>query len=289
MKTYTKALEHVAREYPHSIAIVEAFAPLLEQKRALADALPECLLPPLSTDRLTDGKVWLDPAVHVDVYLDEPFLKKAPSFVSKGIVAGFPALAEAAIKIQAVLEKDLSACRTLAANGLERAKTENWADLHGLDKAAVQFFSAHLGGFAAERVGRYAQAATDFRQLEVKEQWTHGYCPVCGANPHLSLIRGKDGQRFLQCSMCRTEWIFPRTTCPSCKEDTLKKLQYFFIEKNEQDRVQCCESCKGYILEKDLRNDAGEVPLDMYALCLSPLDVLMQEKGYTAILEKTAA
>lgn len=286
MKLSEKTLQLLAKEYPHSADIVKAFAPLLEQKYLLATTLPECVIPPVDGARLKEGKVWLDPSIHVEVYLDSPFLQAAPRGLSEGIIVGFPAIAEKVASIQQVLEGNELACRSLAASGLEGAKTAPWAKKYGLDEDTVHFFGTHLGGAAAERVARYAYKKMNFMGLDKKELWTHGYCPVCGGAPHVSLIRGKDGQRYLQCSVCRTEWIFSRTACPSCNEDTLKKLQYFYIEENKQDRAQSCESCQGYILEKDLRNDAGEIPLDLYLLCMSPLDVLMQEKGYSPIFEK---
>lgn len=288
MKLSEKNLQYLEKEYPHSFAIVKAFVPLLKQKSFLIEGLPSCDIPLVNEERLKAGKVWLDPSIHVDVYLDTPFLRESPAVLGKGIVVGFPAIAPAVEEIQEILGSDEYACRSLAASGLEKAKTEKWAEKYGVDKDVAHFFATHLGGAAAERVARHAYPVMNFTTLDKKEVWDKGYCPVCGGAPHLSLIRGKDGQRFLQCSVCRTEWIFSRTACPSCNEDTLKKLQYYYIESAAQDRAQACESCMGYILEKDLRNDAGEIPLDICLLCMGPLDVLMQEKGYTPLLEKQA-
>lgn len=286
MKISDKTLQLIEKEYPHSLDIVKAFKPLLEAKAQLVQDLPPCDIPPLNPERQKEGKTWLDPSIHVDVFLDKAFLHGAPAPLAQAIMAGFPAVAEEVAKIQDILEGDELACRSLAASGLEGAKTERWAKKYGLNEEVVHFFGTHLGGAAGERVAHHAAKIAVFTALDNKEVWDYGYCPLCGGPAHLSLVRGKDGQRFLQCSVCRTEWIYSRTACPSCKEDALKKLQYFFIEKNEQDRAQACESCKGYILEKDLRNDAGEVPLDVYLLCMGPLDVLMQEKGYSPIFEK---
>lgn len=286
MKISDKVLQLIGKEYPHSLEIVKAFTPLLEAKNRLVQDLPACVIPPLSEGRLKEGKVWLDPSIYVDVFLDKAFLQGAPAPLGQALAQGFPAIAEEVTKIQEVLEHDELACRSLAASGLEGAKTERWAKKYGLKEEVVHFFGTHLGGAAGERVAYHAAKVASFTSLETKELWSYGYCPLCGGAPHLSLVRGKDGQRFLQCRVCRTEWIFSRTACPSCKEDMLKKLQYFFIEKTEQDRAQACESCQGYILEKDLRNDAGEIPLDVYLLCMGPLDVLMQEKGYSPVFEK---
>ena len=289
MKISEKALAHIARNYPHSLAIVEAFVPLLEQKSALLASLPPCSLPAPDKTRREKGKAWLDPAIHVDIYLDEPFLQSAPQGIGQGIAKGFPAIAEEIQAIVAVLQEDTSACRLLVGSGLEGAKTEKWADRYGFGHDAVQFFAQHLASTAAERVAESAQKTLDVSTVAFAEEWDRAHCPVCGGAPHVSLVRGKDGQRFLQCALCASEWFFTRTTCPGCSEGAVKQLPYYFIEEADQERALACESCKQYILERDLRNDAGDVPLPLYLLCLGPLDILMQEKGYTPIFEQKAS
>ena len=40
-----------------------------------------------------------------------------------------------------------------------------------------------------------------------REDWTRGYCPVCGAWPGLDEQRGADQLRHLRCLRCETAWL----------------------------------------------------------------------------------
>ncbi|MBI3209414.1 MAG: formate dehydrogenase accessory protein FdhE [Candidatus Solibacter usitatus] len=65
-------------------------------------------------------------------------------------------------------------------------------------------------------------------------------CPQCGSSPQLAVLRPlADGTSFsLACSICRHEWQFPRTQCPSCGESGPDKIQFARTEDALQKRLK---------------------------------------------------
>ena len=89
-------------------------------------------------------------------------------------------------------------------------------------------------------------------------------CFVCGAPPQVSTLQDLPdalGARTLTCSMCATEWRFPRLTCPNCGESEAGSLRVHTAESVPHVRVDACGSCNGYLKSVDLRLDGTAVPL----------------------------
>ena len=58
-------------------------------------------------------------------------------------------------------------------------------------------------------------------------------CPVCGSHPVASVVRiggNVSGLRYLQCSLCSSEWHVVRAKCSNC--DNTKGISYFNIEND---------------------------------------------------------
>jgi FdhE protein len=110
--------------------------------------------------------------------------------------------------------------------------------------------------------------------------WNKSYCPICGSPPNLSLLREKEGQRWLRCGFCAHTWRFHRTTCPFCENQEPGHAELFFVEEREHERVEVCHKCNKYILSIDLRNLANDVVLEVADIGLMHLDAIAQEKGF---------
>ena len=73
-------------------------------------------------------------------------------------------------------------------------------------------------------------------------------CPVCGQAPAGSLVLGgaQAGVRYLQCSLCESQWHVVRTTCTSC--DATGRLDYWCLEDEKAPiKAESCGDCHGYL------------------------------------------
>ena len=72
-----------------------------------------------------------------------------------------------------------------------------------------------------------------------------------------------------------------RTACPFCENDDQKKLEYFFSEERQRERVEVCHHCRRYLVGMDLREQIDEPVLEVAPLGLVYLDILAQRQGFT--------
>lgn len=110
--------------------------------------------------------------------------------------------------------------------------------------------------------------------------WRRGVCPMCGSEPVMARLDNKDGQRFLACSLCRTEWSFDRLRCPFCESDDQPRLRYFNMDDDEAYRVDCCDHCQRYLKTIDERRSGRPANLWIEEVITTHLDVLAKEQGY---------
>jgi FdhE protein len=119
------------------------------------------------------------------------------------------------------------------------------------------------------------------------ETWQGMSCPLCGAPAQASVIAEESGEfmggspRSLVCSRCATWWSFPRASCPQCGQNDPRLVSGFLMSENRVVRVDCCETCHGYVKTFDLRQTGARevVPLVDDVATLS-LDLWAQERGY---------
>lgn len=275
-------VDSLRQKYPHASPLLEAFVPLLEARETLAQELPAPIVPEPDADAMAQGRPWLAPAegAHVSaLYLDAAFMARAPQYLLDAARKGMPQLGSALDALGLLFSQNPKACHDLAALGLlgKRHRTAYWAKKHGQDKGVSALLCLHLAGAAARRVAVAAQAA----HKTLLDKWTQGHCPVCGGPAHAGFLQHKEGQRFVQCGLCGQVWRFSRTACPLCADDSPEGRTVFFYEGDAQARCEACEACKGYMLVPDMRDMAENIPLELLLLCLMPLDMSMQEKGYT--------
>jgi len=119
---------------------------------------------------------------------------------------------------------------------------------------------------------------TVVKQLPM-DDWTYGHCPVCGDQPILAKLTGKEGYRKLFCGRCETEWRYKRIGCPYCQEENASHTSFITLDDHKQYRVYLCDRCKSYLKTVDERV-CGEVDLFCEDLATAELDKLAQAEGY---------
>jgi FdhE protein len=106
-------------------------------------------------------------------------------------------------------------------------------------------------------------------------------CPFCSSEPLLAVLRPENlgAKRSLLCSLCATEWAFPRALCPVCGEDRNDRLSVYTPDNAKHVRIDACETCKIYIKTVDLSQLGTAVPIvdDIASL---PLSLWATEHGY---------
>ena len=88
-------------------------------------------------------------------------------------------------------------------------------------------------------------------------------CPHCGGAPLAAVLRDEPeirGRRTMLCSLCQSEWTFPRTRCPACGEERAEKRPHHVSESWPHIRVEECGSCRTYVKAIDLREAGLAVP-----------------------------
>jgi len=284
LSTSKALIRRLTAEHPHSAAILKAFVPLWEARNFLAERLPPPPMP-AGPDALSfsRGKAWLDVKNgHAQDYLDEAFLKAAPAKILAAAVKGFPDIREALRALRDHLKKNKEEVAALAQFRLtgNMCASAAWSARHGQDRHATMLAATHLALAAAQRLARAAATLPP---------WNMRHCPLCGSLPHASILRGKEGKRFLQCSLCGREWAFSRTACPVCGQDSPKEMRLFFLEQKPQERAEACKICKRYLLGIDMRESAGDMPPDLRLLCMVHLDMMMQEAGFAPATDEAPA
>lgn len=112
-----------------------------------------------------------------------------------------------------------------------------------------------------------------------KEKWLKNFCPLCGSQPYLALLKEEAGKRYLTCSFCGSQWRYERISCPFCTNSEQNSLQYFYAEEEDAYRIDTCEKCKQYIKTIDLRKLELFDPI-LEDLSTIHLDILASKKGY---------
>jgi FdhE protein len=120
--------------------------------------------------------------------------------------------------------------------------------------------------------------------LLINETETDVLCPFCGYYPDMAaIVSGKDGKRFLHCSLCGHRWPFRRIMCAVCGTEDADKLENLTPEGDTRNRIDVCRSCNGYI--KTLRFDSidalDECDLSVENIFTAGLDSAALKKGFS--------
>lgn len=110
-------------------------------------------------------------------------------------------------------------------------------------------------------------------------------CPVCDSPPQVGVLRddpGALGRRLLVCTLCATEWPFPRLTCAHCGSVDADGLHVHQVESVPHVRIEACDSCAGYLKAVDLRKLGGAEPV-VDDLATPELDLWASDRGLVKI------
>ena len=111
--------------------------------------------------------------------------------------------------------------------------------------------------------------------------WQEGRCPVCNAVPTLSTL-GKESRRKYFCSFCGSRGNYARIGCPNCLTDDPQDMTVITLEGEEGMRADTCDKCMSYCktFEGQMTADNSLDELDIISI---PLDIVVQEKGYSRL------
>ena len=105
-------------------------------------------------------------------------------------------------------------------------------------------------------------------------------CPECGQPPQCGCFRpeGHGTAFFLVCSLCATEWPFPRAQCPACGEPSV----FYASQRAEYLQTQVCDACSRYLHVIHTGKDPAAIPLVDEVAALA-MDVWALERGLRKI------
>jgi FdhE protein len=124
-------------------------------------------------------------------------------------------------------------------------------------------------------------AAAPALESRAVSAWQRGYCPVCGAWPSLTEMRGIERERRLRCGCCSADWPLPVLHCAFCDELDHGKLGLLQPEGEEQLwRVETCETCHGYLKSVTTYATLSIRTLVLLDVTTIPLDLVAQDRRY---------
>ena len=127
----------------------------------------------------------------------------------------------------------------------------------------------------------FLQACNRHWTPSIAKSWVEGYCPVCGAWPAFTEVRGIERNRYFRCGRCGGEWQAHCLYCPYCSMNDHNELVSLVPEKSGSNSViDACKRCLGYVktFTKLQGSPAAKVMVD--DLATVDLDVAALEQGY---------
>jgi FdhE protein len=209
-------------------------------------------LPPLAVEAVVSDKGWLD----------------ALRAVVKQMLPASPASLQT--QLQPLVSAPDTAFAGLAQAYFSAEFTEDNLALMPVVGAGLQVYWRVL-----------VQQLEQMQALPTRGQSSTDSCPVCGSMPVGGIVRSggaAQGLRYLECSLCATQWHMERIHCVACGDSA--KIGYFSIEgESGAMQAEACDTCHTYTKLGHAEKTPG---LDLVAddVATLSLDVLMSEEGY---------
>ena len=170
-----------------------------------------------------------------------------------------------------------SLARLLAGGG---SAFESMADgLLAGDYAGMDLAAAPLVGAALQVYWVHMATSLDREAFAGSAALT--LCPVCASPPLASIVHNggiENGQRYLHCSLCASEWHMVRVKCSNCQ--STKDIAYHGIEGDSGAvKAETCDECQIYLKIMSMDRDPNIVPT-VDDLATLPLDILMDQAGF---------
>jgi FdhE protein len=215
----------------------------------------------------TDAPLLTDTVLAVDVERATPWVRRL--FALAAAVAG-PA---ATLKPERLTDE-----RVVALLGAAVAEDGGRVEALAWDLDAEPGALAAVAGLATMPLLHTARRALEGA---VPAEWTHGYCPVCGAWPTLAEARGVERSRHFRCARCGSGWFAGWLRCPYCGNSDHRRVAALVSDgADARHRVDTCEICRGYV--KTLTVLLPTEPTDIVLADLDslPLDLAAVAHGY---------
>ena len=193
-KTIKDSLEWIKIGIPQLTGVVEAFEELLVAKSIAKSQISTPGFSSVEIDlvRFSQGVPVLDDR-KIEVNRDS--LRKVALLIIPAIKKGFPKMADDLSRLESFVINDETAMEQLQP-ALESGSSTILGDMAvklGIPLEILQFVCSELAKPFAEKVRE-----TIAPMIE-GQSWLKGYCPVCGAWPTVSVLKGNEGRRFLNC------------------------------------------------------------------------------------------
>jgi hypothetical protein len=107
--------------------------------------------------------------------------------------------------------------------------------------------------------------------------WSQGYCPVCGGQPNMALLKEERGARQLMCARCASLWPYSRTGCPFCRS---RDKQDYYRSDDGVYRLYVCPNCHRYLKTVDLREVHRPVYPMVERLITVGMDLAARQEGF---------
>lgn len=276
VKSIRDSLELIKKDIPQLRGVVEAFEELLVAKSVAKSEISTPGFSNIEIDlaRFSQGVPVLDDR---KIEVDRDSLRKVALLLIPAIKKGFPKIDVALNRLESFVANDETAMEQLQP-ALESGSAVILGDMAvklDIPTEILQFVCSELAKPFAEKVEE--AIAPMIEGLS----WLKGYCPVCGAWPTVSVLKGNEGRRFLNCSVCGHEWNYMRTQCPFCENTDTTKQEIIFSEDRKYEYAELCHTCRKYIVGLDTRNLISPPHPSTAPIGLIYLDVLAQERGFT--------
>jgi formate dehydrogenase accessory protein FdhE len=259
-------LEHLRRARKENPALAE----VVDLQRDLIQAREQVQAPPVqpqcSGEEAQAGLVQGRPLIHSqDIALDWGAFAGLYQQVCRITAQHRPDLAAHLEKFLALLDDDPGQVRALALAyiGDREGDRDELSDFV-LNHALRPFLEAFAGAYMP---------------LVKQEVWQRGRCLMCGGEPDMAFLEQEPVSRYLLCSRCDTQWLYPRIKCPFCDNSDPHTLSYYANEDGVY-RVYVCEKCQRYLKAVDLRKARRRVLLAAERITTVALDIAAREKGY---------
>lgn len=238
-----------------------------------------------------------------------PRLSLPQRYLTTKLRAGIPALTGEPIQVptDVVAPALLDLCRALAEGGggeaaqqLRRAAENGGLDIQALlmltlrrEQGALRAFATKSGlghdllwlvldlavsPFAHALLGVLFNSAPEESPLRAAlDDWTRGYCPLCGSWP--TLVEDLQGARRLRCSFCAAAWEVTEGSCLYCGESGDRFTALVTDPSRPRRRAEICGACRGY--SKTVEADTS-LPFPLVALAdleSMDLDLVAMQQG----------